>query len=138
MTSKLRVLAFAVGVVALAAPAIAPAEAQTGHPAKGTWLGFWGPNDDAQERLILVLDWENRALSGVLNPGPDAIPITSAEIDYDTWTMVVEADLPSDGGAAQQWVATGKLENLGSWTNRRYSGTYTYGDETGAFTATLN
>lgn len=138
MKSNLRVLAAALVAAALAAPAIAPADAQTGHPAKGTWLGFWGPNDDVQRRLILVLDWENRALSGVLNPGPDAIPITSAEIDYDTWTMVVEADVSIDGGEARPWVATGKLENLGSWTNRRYSGSYTYGDESGAFTATLN
>lgn len=138
MTSKFRVLAFAAGAVALIAPAVVPAEAQTGHPAKGTWLGYWGPDADAQRRLILVLDWENRALSGVINPGPDAIPVTRAEIDYDTWTMVVEADLPVEGGEAQHWVATGKLENLGSWTNRRYSGSYTYGGETGSFTSTLN
>jgi hypothetical protein len=37
-----------------------------------------------------------------------------------------------------RYVATGTLENLGSWTNRRYSGTYRHGDERGTFLVTLN
>jgi len=41
-------------------------------------------------------------------------------------------------GGTQRYVATGVLENLGSWTNRRYSGTYTHGDESGTFMVTLN
>jgi hypothetical protein len=134
MTRNGRLLALLVGSLAL----VAPAQAQTGHPAKGTWLGFWGPNEADQTRLILLLDWENRELNGVLNPGPNAIALDRADIDYDTWTMVLEADLPVEGGATERWVATGTLENLGSWTNRRYSGSYSLGGETGAFTATLN
>jgi hypothetical protein len=135
MNVKTALLAVLCAGVALAGPS----GAQTGHPAKGTWLGYWGPNDDAQRRIVLLLDWEARALKGEINPGPNAVPLTRADIDYDTWTMVLEADLPAaDGGAPERWVATGKLENLGSWTNRRYSGTYSYGSETGAFRVTLN
>ncbi len=113
--------------------------AQTGHPAKGTWLGHWGPSESEQRRVVILLDWRDLALGGTLNPGPRAAKISKAEIDFDTWTMTVEADLATKAGETpKRWVATGKLENLGSWTNRRYSGTYTHGTETGRFTATLN
>lgn len=122
-------------LLACAAPA---AQAQTGHPAKGSWLGYWGPDEDHQHRILLLLDWENRAVTGVINPGRNAVPITHADIDYDTWTMTIEADMPTDAGGGARWTAVGKLENLGSWTNRRYSGTYTFGDETGPFSVTLN
>jgi hypothetical protein len=115
------------------------ATAQVGHPAKGSWLGYWGPNAQTQRRVVLQLDWQNNQLSGVLNPGPRATPIQKATLSYDTWTLVIEADLPiKNGEPAQHWVATGKLENLGSWSNRRFSGTYQYGAESGAFQVTLN
>jgi hypothetical protein len=121
----------------------AGAQAQVGHPAKGSWLGYWGPNEDDQRRLRLLLDWESQELSGVVNPGPSAVALRVAEIDYDTWTMTLEADMPvndggSDGDETAPWVAEGVIENLGSWRNRRYSGTYTHGGETGAFQLTLN
>jgi hypothetical protein len=115
----------------------APTGAQTGHPAKGTWLGYWGPDADEQRRIVLLLDWDDREVVGVINPGRRAVQVASAEIDYDTWTMTLEADLPTADGEAVRWVATGTLENLGSWKNRRFSGDYTHGAETGAFLVTM-
>jgi hypothetical protein len=133
---KVRALASALLLTVLAAAL--PADAQTGHPAKGSWLGYWGPSEADQRRLRLLLDWESRALTGVINPGRNAIAITRAEIDYDTWTMTLEAEMPAADGSTAPWVAVGSLENLGSWRNRRWSGTYTHGDESGAFQLTLN
>jgi hypothetical protein len=126
------VLGFASALVVL------PALAQVGHPAKGSWLGFWGPSETERRRILLDLDWRNRQVIGTINPGPNAVPIDRVEIDYDTWTMTIEADMPLANGRKARYVATGKLENLGSWVNRRYSGTYRHGDETGTFILTLN
>jgi hypothetical protein len=112
--------------------------AQVGHPAKGSWLGFWGPGQTERKRILLLLDWEDREIVGTINPGRNAVPIARADIDYDTWTMTLEAEMPTAEGGAERWVATGRLENLGSWVNRRYSGTYTHGDESGTFLVTLN
>jgi hypothetical protein len=112
--------------------------AQVGHPAKGSWLGYWGPDAKTQHRVVMNLDWRNRAVVGQLNPGPKAVNITSANINYDTWVMTVEADMPKADGRKEKWVAVGKLENLGSWTNRVYSGTYTYGAEKGSFKVALH
>jgi hypothetical protein len=116
----------------------APGIAQVGHPVKGAWSGYWGPSDAERNRILLVLDWEDREIVGTINPGPNAVEIDRAEIDYSTWTLTIEADMPVEGGGTARYVATGTLENLGSWVNRRYSGTYRHGDETGTFIVTLN
>ena len=115
-----------------------PAMAQVGHPAKGSWLGYWGPDQKVRHRMVLNLDWRNRQVVGQVNPGPAAAAVTRADIDYDTWTMTLEASLPDATGRSQKWVGTGKLENLGSWTNRVYSGTYVYGAEKGSFKLSLH
>ena len=58
-----------------------PALAQEGHPAKGTWLGYWGPTTSAQNRIVLVIDHDGKTMSGVLNPGPNAVPLKVARLD---------------------------------------------------------
>lgn len=122
----------------LLALAALPSIAQVGHPAKGSWLGFWGPNDAERKRILLALDWRDRQVVGTINPGPNAVEIDNVEIDYATWTMTIEADMPLANGKTARYVATGKLDNLGSWLNRRYIGTYRHGEETGTFSLTLN
>lgn len=114
------------------------ASAQTGHPAKGSWLGYWGPDDSSQRRIRLLMDWENREITGVINPGRNAVAIESTSIEYDTWTLTIEAEMATADGELQPFVAVGVLDNLGSWTNRRYAGTYTLGDESGVFELLLN
>jgi hypothetical protein len=112
--------------------------AQVGHPVKGSWSGYWGPSASDRHRILLLLDWDKNEIVGTINPGPNAVPIRHADLDLDTWTLTLEADMPVDGGRTQRFVTSGKLENLGSWTNRRYSGDYTLGKETGSFVVTLN
>jgi hypothetical protein len=127
------------GLCVLAGLAVASSlVAQTGHPVKGSWLGYWGPSEPERHRILLVLDWKDREITGTINPGPNAVPVDRAEIDYSTWTLTIEADMPVESGGTARYVATGKIDNLGSWVNRRYSGTYRHGDETGTFLVTLN
>lgn len=115
----------------------APLTAQVGHPAKGAWLGYWGTSAEDSNRMLLALDWEDRRIVGTINPGRAGVEISSAEIDYETWTLTIEAEMPTEDGGTAPFVATGQLENLGSWVNRRYSGTYTHGEEQGVFLLTL-
>ena len=108
-----------------------PAAGQVGHPAKGSWTGYYGPNNSEQHRFRLLLDWEDRRIVGEINPGRRAISLDRIELDYSSWTMTL------DGGTAR-FIVTGKIENLGSWTNRLYSGSYTLGSESGEFWLSLN
>lgn len=114
-----------------------PVLAQVGHPAKGSWTGYYGPDESDQNRFRILLEWKNQEISGVINPGRRAIKMSKVDLDYSTWMMTLEADLPVDGGT-EHFVVTGKLENLGSWTNRLYSGTYTLGGKSGEFRLSLN
>jgi len=114
------------------------AVAQVGHPAKGSWSGYWGTGDASKRRILLVLDWRDQKLTGVINPGPSQIPIDKAELDVATWTLRLEAEMPTSSGGKAPFVTTGELTNLGSWTTRTYAGTYVFGDESGRFTVTLN
>ncbi len=103
--------------------------AQTGHPAKGSWSGSL----DGETRVRLLIDAFNGDLSGAVNPGRRGVDFTSAELDADTWTLTITA--PMEEG---ELVLKGTLSNLGSWTNRKYIGTYTQAGKTGNFEFTLN
>jgi hypothetical protein len=125
-----------VGTTALALAGAA--SGQVGHPVKGSWSGYWGTSDTDKTRILLVLDWHDNHITGTINPGPKQVPIRSAELDVETWTLKLEADMPKATGQTAPFVVTGKLTNLGSWTTRTYSGTYAFGGEHGKFTVTLN
>ena len=133
---------FGVPIVAIsflsATIAVGTAAAQSGHPAKGSWSGYWGPSEAQKRRILLVLDWQNNEIVGTINPGPNAVKIEKATLDVATWTLRLEARMPTTAGKTARYVTTGKLENLGSWNNRRYSGTYELGDEHGTFAVALN
>jgi len=134
-TTILRVSGLLVaGLIAL------PALSQVGHPAKGSWLGYWGPNQDDQRRMLLLLDWEDQAITGTINPGRNAVEIEQASLDVSDWMLTIEAEMPVERGSDRtaHFEATGKLENLGSWSSRHYSGTYRFGNETGTFSLTIN
>jgi len=133
---KTRLLSALSGFVCIALSTLALA--QVGHPAKGSWLGYWGPSEADQTRIRLLLAWENREITGVINPGRNAVPINRAELDESTWTLTIEADMPVEGGNTERYVLTGQLQNLGSWINRAYVGSYRLGNESGDFMMALN
>jgi len=113
-----------------------PGLSQVGHPAKGSWAGFLTPlgvSDVSDERIRLLINAHNGELSGIINPGRNGVEATSVELDAPSWTLTIQATTPE--GPLE---LVGKLENLGSWTNRRYSGYYSRGDEKGTFTVILN
>jgi len=114
------------------------AAAQAGHPVKGSWSGYWGPSEAEKHRILMMLDWQNNEIVGTFNPGPSAVKVEKATLDVATWTLTLEAHMPMPGGGTARYVTTGKLENLGSWNNRRYSGTYEFGKERGTFIVALN
>jgi hypothetical protein len=112
----LRALTFAVCLLAAA-----HASAQFGHPLKGSWSGDWGPNREQRTRVLLQVQWDGKAITGAINPGPNALPLTKASLDPDTWLVHLES---------RGIVIDGKLENIGS--NRRVlSGTWTQGGQKG-------
>ena len=72
------------------------APAQVGHPAKGSWSGYWGTSEASKKRILLLLDWRDQKITGVINPGPNQVPIDKADLDVNTWTLRLEAAMPTE------------------------------------------
>jgi hypothetical protein len=106
-----------------ATPAPEPAAAApdaTADPLSGTWTGDWGPNANDRNMVTLELKYDGTALTGTVNPGPQAIPLTKASYAADTKTVMMEADAPGRGGATVHYTIEGKVDGntmSGSWSH---------------------
>ena len=118
------VLALSVACL-LASPA--PAAAQEGHPLKGSWIGKWEKNTIHGADVIIVLNWDGKAITGMINPGTDNIPIKSATLMPDTWSVHFEA-----AAKDSTYTFDGKIENL-AMHNRSITGTWKSPKESGKF-----
>ena len=105
--------------------------AQEGHPLSGTWSGDWG-SGASRSHLTIVMNWDGKAVTGLLNPGHDAAKVQSIYLDVANWTVRIEADGKDAKGAAVHISAEGKLEDLGS-IHRSIKGTWQQGTAKGDF-----
>jgi hypothetical protein len=124
----MRVSLFRVLIVLACLVAAANATAQFGHPLKGSWSGDWGPDKDHRTRVLLQMQWDGKSITGAINPGANALPLTSASLDPDTWRVHLEA---------RGVVIDGKLENIGS-ARRVLSGVWTEAGRKGDFKLVRN
>ena len=115
------------------------ASAQEGHPARGTWVGNWGPTATVQNRIVVVMDHDGKAMSGVLNPGPNAVPLKVARLDITPgkpsfkqgvppilpiFKVYFEVDAKDAKGTPVAIVAEGTMHNV-ALPNRWITGTWT-------------
>jgi hypothetical protein len=108
-----------------------PAVAQEGHPLKGSWIGTWGPAKSHSAGLLLILNWDGKAITGMINPGTDNIPIKNATLVPDGWVFRFEAE-KKDASGVLNYTLEGKIDNLalhnrsiaGTWKNQRESGKF--------------
>jgi hypothetical protein len=124
----------AVVAAALAFGVLASSGAQEGHPLKGSWLGEWKGNTVHGDDILLILDWDGKAITGMINPGTDNIPLKAASLEPNGWVIRLEADGKDKDGSAVSYVIEGKLENL-ELPNRSINGTWSSNKGRGAFTA---
>jgi hypothetical protein len=126
-------LPLALALLALAGPAVA----QFGHPLKGSWSGDWGVTKEQRTRVLIELDWNDNGLTGVINPGPSAVPLTKASVDPATWRVHFEAEGKDAAGRTVRYEIAGTLQNLGAY-RRFITGTWTEGARKGDFKITRN
>ena len=108
--------------------------AQEGHPLKGSWLGEWAGNTVHGDNILLILDWDGKAITGMINPGTDNIPLKAGALEPNGWVVKLEADGKDKDGSAVRYVIEGKLENL-ELPNRSIKGTWSSNKGRGEFTA---
>ena len=114
-------------VVCLGAPAIA----QEGHPLKGSWLGTWGPSKIHSNDILIIMNWDGKTISGMINPGTDNMAIKNATLNPEGWLVHLEAETKDKSGPIT-YVIDGKIENL-AMHNRFISGTWKSQRGSGAF-----
>jgi hypothetical protein len=113
--------------------------AQFGHPLKGQWSGEWGPKDKPN-RLLLNFEWDGKAITGVINPGPNGAVVKSVVFDYtnpSSWGVKITAEGKDASGKPVAISVDGKLENIGAYMKNLH-GTWTQGGQKGEFAVTRN
>ena len=114
---------------------VLPLAAQEGHPLVGTWHGNWGPSATNRSDLTVVMDWDGKVISGIINPGFDQIQMQNAKLNPKDWTLHFELDRKDGAGATQHCTADGKIDKLGS-DRRTLTGTWTCSSTKGDFKLT--
>ena len=110
----------------------ASAVAQEGHPMTGTWYGDFGSTKDKRHDLTVILNWDGKAVTGLVNPGPDMAPVKVATLDSTKWMAHFEIEAKNAKGGIDKFVFDGKVENVVSF-NRTITGTWTCGNTKGDF-----
>ena len=119
------ILALTVSVATLSS--WTPVIAQEGFPLKGSWIGTWGPSKQHSDDLLMILNWDGKAISGMINPGTDNIPIKTASLTPEGWVVRIEA-----AAKGASYTFEGKIDDL-PMHNRSVSGTWKSATETGKF-----
>jgi hypothetical protein len=109
--------------------------AQQGHPLTGTWSGDWGLSATERSQITFVMNWDGKSITGLINPGPDSIPLASVFVDVTNWNVRIEADTKDQFGKPVHIAAEGRLEDIGSY-HRTIKGTWHQGTATGDFRLT--
>jgi len=104
----------------------ASAFAQSGDPLSGTWKGDWGPSASDRNQVTVELKWDGKALTGTVNPGPNAVAIQKATYDTKTKAVRFEADAKGRRGDVH-YIVEGTLEAktmTGSWSHDERRGDF--------------
>ncbi len=131
----MRARAFPVSRLLVCLGLVVTAFGQEGHPLTGTWSGDWGPSPTERTHLTFVLSWDGENVTGVINPGPDSITISSVYVDVTSWTVRIDADTKDRAGNPVHISAEGRLDDIGAY-HRSLTGTWRQGTTEGNFKIT--
>ena len=81
------------------------------------------------------MSWDGNKASGIINPGPDVIPMKVVTLNSINWTVHIEADAKDSSGNPVHFVIDGKLDNILSY-RRTITGTWSHGNAKGDFKVT--
>ncbi len=117
--------AFAIACLAF----VVVGRAQEGHPLVGTWHGTWGPTAAQRNDVTIVMEYDGKTISGLLNPGPDGTRFDTITLEPGKWAVHFEA---TPKGAKAPIVIDATLQDV---TNRRrtLTGTWMQGAVKGDF-----
>lgn len=135
----MRIQALRIVVIAAALSMATGATAQEGHPLAGTWYGAYGTTSQDRD-LTVIMKWDGKTVTGSINPGPNAKPLTSVAMDITPGKPAPQGRDSTEGTPPVFRVRfdvdgiafEGTIQNPVAG-NRRITGTWTRGNERGTF-----
>lgn len=97
---------------------------QKADPLTGVWKGDWGPSPTDRNDVTLELKWDEKTLTGTVNPGPEGVPIEKASFDPKEMKVRFEATYKPRN---RHYVVEGKVERnamSGSWNRPGRNGDF--------------
>ena len=88
--------------------------AQEGHPLVGSWHGDRGANAANRTPVTLIMDWDGKVITGLVNPGFEHAALENAKLNPKDWTVHFEVELKDKSGKGERCIVDGKLDKLGS------------------------
>jgi hypothetical protein len=113
--------------------------AQEGHPLAGTWYGDYSTGSQKTD-LTVIMKWDGKSVSGLINPGPNSRPLTSVVLDITPGKPAPQGQQSTTGIPptfkvrfdADGMTFEGTLRNPVSG-NRQLVGTWKRGAQSGSF-----
>jgi hypothetical protein len=125
---KLKAFALFCLMIALATGVALAQEKKGADPISGTWSGDWGPSAADRNQVTVDLKFDGKALTGTVNPGPNAVQLSKSTFNPATGAVHMEADAKNPrGGAAVHYVIDGKIANgvmTGTWNHDNLKGDF--------------
>ena len=103
------------------------AQPSGGDALSGTWVGDWGPSPADRNQVTVDLKWDGKAVTGTVNPGPNAVALQKATFDPKTSAVHFEADAKGHSGSVVHYMINGKIEKAtmtGSWSHDTVKGDF--------------
>lgn len=110
-------------LVVLPLALLVPIFAQEGYPLKGSWIGVWEKNTQHGDDVLIIMNWDGKAVTGTINPGTDNINIAKATLDPAGWKVHIEADAKNKQGGPLHYVIDGEIKEL-EFPTRYITGTW--------------
>ena len=125
----MRALLCVIALTIVSLTATPPAAAQEGHPLKGSWIGTMAGSKALGADIVLVLNWDGKTISGMINPGTDNMAIKNATLNPQGWVVHLEADAKDK---SVTYTIDGKIQNIhlpkrtivGTWKSQKESGAF--------------
>ena len=126
-------------VVAAAVLVGVSARAQEGHPLAGTWYGDYTTGKQPTD-LTVIMKWDGKSVTGLINPGPNSKPLTSVAMDITPGKPAGQGQQSTEGippvfkvrFEVDGMTFEGTLKNPVAG-NRQLTGTWKRGTQTGTF-----
>ena len=115
------------------------ANAQEGYPLAGTWYGSYTVGNQKTD-LTVIMKWDGKSVSGLINPGPDSKPLTSVVMDITPGKPAAQGRGSTSGEPpifkarieVDGMTMEGTMKNPVAG-NRQLLGTWKRGSQTGTF-----